>query len=186
MQFSNIIKFSVFKGLKQDKRDKMNKKPKIAVFSSKNWVLNAFTDVNKNFLYELTYLEPRLYDKTAPLAVGSNVVCAFVNDKLDASVLEQLKNEGVELVAMRCAGFNNVDIDAAHSLELPIVRVPAYSPYAVAEHTLGLILTLNRKIHKAYSRVRDGNFMLDGLLGFDLFGKTVGVIGTGRDRKSVV
>src|SRR5690606_29274348 len=93
---------------------------------------------------------------------------------------EQLKMEGVELIAMRCAGFNNVDIDTALKLELPVVRVPAYSPYAVAEHTLGLILTLNRKIHKAYSRVRDGNFALDGLLGFDLCGKTVGVIGTGR------
>ncbi len=156
------------------------KKPKIAVFSSKNWVINAFTEVNKNFLYEISYLEPRLYSKTTPLVAGSNVVCAFVNDKLDAQVLEQLKTEGVELIAMRCAGFNNVDIDTALKLELPVVRVPAYSPYAVAEHTLGLILTLNRKIHKAYSRVRDGNFALDGLLGFDLCGKTIGVIGTGR------
>jgi D-lactate dehydrogenase len=158
----------------------MARKPKIAVFSSKNWVLNAFTEVNRGFLYEISYLEPRLYQKTAKLAAGSNVVCAFVNDKLDAQVLEQLKEDGVELVALRCAGFNNVDIDVAQRLGLPIVRVPAYSPYAVAEHTLGLILTLNRKIHKAYTRVRDGNFALDGLLGFDLYGKTIGVIGTGR------
>jgi D-lactate dehydrogenase len=95
-------------------------------------------------------------------------------------VLKQLKEDGIELIALRCAGFNNVDIDTAMKLELPVVRVPAYSPYAVAEHTLGLILSLNRKIHKAYSRVRDGNFALDGLLGFDLHGKTIGVIGTGR------
>jgi D-lactate dehydrogenase len=158
----------------------LNRKPTIVVFSSKNWVLNAFTEVNKNFLFEISYLEPRLYQKTATLATGSNVVCVFVNDKLDAPVLEHLKENGIELVALRCAGFNNVDLDAAQRLKLPVVRVPAYSPYAVAEHTLGLILTLNRKIHKAYTRVRDGNFALDGLLGFDLYGKTIGVIGTGR------
>jgi D-lactate dehydrogenase len=158
----------------------LNRKPTIVVFSSKNWVLNAFTEVNKNFLFEISYLEPRLYQKTATLAAGSNVVCVFVNDKLDAPVLEHLKENGIELVALRCAGFNNVDLDAAQRLKLPVVRVPAYSPYAVAEHTLGLILTLNRKIHKAYTRVRDGNFALDKLLGFDLYGKTIGVIGTGR------
>ena len=155
-------------------------KPKIALFSSKNWVINSFTEVNKDFLYELSFLEPRLYDKTAALASGSNVVCAFVNDKLDAPTLQGLKEYGIKLIAMRCSGFNNVDLQTAHDLELPVVRVPAYSPHAVAEHTLGLILSLNRKYHKAWARVREGNFALDGLLGFDLYGKTIGIIGTGK------
>ncbi len=153
---------------------------KIAVFSTKNWVINSFNERNKKFLYELSYFEPRLYAKTAALAAGHEVVCVFVNDKLDAPTLEKLSNEGVKLIALRCAGFNNVDIDKAAELGMSVVRVPAYSPYAVAEHTLGLILTLNRKLHKAYTRVRDGNFALDGLLGFDVNGKTVGIIGTGK------
>ncbi|MGK7393332.1 MAG: 2-hydroxyacid dehydrogenase [Candidatus Cyclobacteriaceae bacterium M3_2C_046] len=153
---------------------------KISVFSSKNWVSEAFNQVNQDFKFELSYLEPRLYNKTAALAAGSNVVCVFVNDKLDAPVLDQLKEHQINLIALRCAGFNNVDIEKAKSLDIGVVRVPAYSPYAVAEHTLGLILSLNRKFHKAYSRVRDGNFSLDGLLGFDLYGKTVGIIGTGK------
>ena len=157
-----------------------NNKPKIAIFSSKTWVLNAFNDVNIDFNYDLTFLEPRLYDHTAALSADHNVVCAFVNDKIDAPVLEQLKENKVKLVALRCAGFNNVDIETAQKLGIGVVRVPAYSPYAVAEHTLGMILSLNRKFHKAYTRVRDGNFSLDGLLGFDLHKKTVGVIGTGK------
>lgn len=155
-------------------------KPKIAVFSTKNWVINAFNEVNKNFLYDISYLEPRLYDKTASLSKDHNVVCVFVNDKLDSATLEELKNNKVKLIALRCAGFNNVDIEMAQQLKIGVVRVPAYSPYAVAEHTLGMILSLNRKFHKAYNRTRDGNFSLDGLLGFDLHSKTVGVIGTGK------
>ncbi|MCG8700711.1 MAG: 2-hydroxyacid dehydrogenase, partial [Bacteroidales bacterium] len=141
---------------------------------------SAFTEVNKKFKFDITYFESRMYEKTVPLAKGFDVVCVFVNDSLQAPVLEGLKEQGVKLIALRCAGFNNVDIVKAAELGIGIVRVPAYSPYAVAEHTLGLMLALNRKLHRAYSRVRDANFALDGLLGFDLHGKTIGVIGTGK------
>ncbi|MFV0237218.1 MAG: 2-hydroxyacid dehydrogenase [Flavobacteriales bacterium] len=156
------------------------KKIKVAVFNTKKWVLDSFTSLNQKYNFELDFQESRLYSKTATLAKGSEVVCVFVNDELKASVLQKLKDNGVKLIALRCAGFNNVDIQKAQELGLEVVRVPAYSPYAVAEHTLGLILSLSRKFHKAYSRVRDNNFSLDGLLGFDLHGKTVGVIGTGK------
>ncbi|MFW2383422.1 MAG: 2-hydroxyacid dehydrogenase, partial [Acidimicrobiales bacterium] len=122
----------------------------------------------------------RLGPATAELAGGAPTVCAFVNDDLSAGVLEQLASAGTRIVALRCAGFNNVDLDAAKRLGLDVVRVPAYSPNAVAEHTLALILALNRNIHRAYGRVRDGNFSLDGLVGFDLAGKTVAVVGTGQ------
>jgi D-lactate dehydrogenase len=125
------------------------------------------------------FFEPRLSSETAPLAAGSPVVCAFVNDELGRTTLEILAARGVRLIAMRSAGFNNVDLAAAAALGLRVVRVPAYSPHAVAEHTVALILALNRKIHRAYQRVRDGNFSLDGLLGFDLNGRAVGVVGTG-------
>ncbi|HAM98800.1 MAG TPA: hydroxyacid dehydrogenase [Marinilabiliales bacterium] len=157
-----------------------NQSPKIAVFSTKNWVIQAFDEVNKNHSFEPSYFEARLDKKTAPLAAGHEVVCAFVNDKVDAKTLEILKTQGIKLIALRCAGFNNVDIEKAQELDIAVVRVPAYSPYAVAEHTLGLILALNRKLHKAYHRVRDGNFALDGLMGFDLHQKTIGIIGTGK------
>ncbi len=153
---------------------------RIAVFSTKAWVVNSFNLVNNRFKYEISYFESRMYKKTIPLAEGFDAVCVFVNDQLDAEVLEGLHKVGVKLVALRCAGFNNVDIEKAYTLGMGVVRVPAYSPYAVAEHTLGLILSLNRKYHKAYPRIRDGNFALDGLLGFDLHGKTIGLIGTGR------
>lgn len=155
-------------------------KIKLAVFSTKNWVTSSFEEVNKKYNLELMYFESRFDRKTAPLAAGADAICVFVNDKVDARALEILKEQGVKLVALRCAGFNNVDIDKARELGIGLVRVPAYSPYAVAEHTLGLILALNRKLHKAYSRVRDGNFALDGLLGFDIHNKTVGIIGTGK------
>ncbi len=161
-------------------KSETEKKPKIAVFSTKNWVASAFEEVNRHHLFDVTYLEPRLYVKTAKLADDFDVVCAFVNDLIDAEVLVKLKELGVRLVAMRCSGFNNVDINKAAELGIGVVRVPAYSPYAVSEHAIGMILCLNRKLHKAYTRVRDGNFALDGLLGFDLYGKTVGVIGTGK------
>jgi D-lactate dehydrogenase len=153
---------------------------KIAVFSTKKWVSDAFNEINEQYHFDLTYFEPRLYEKTAKLANGFDVVCVFVNDNVKADVVNILKEEGVKLIALRCAGFNNVDIEAAKAQDIGVVRVPAYSPYAVAEHTLGLMLCLNRKLHKAYTRVRDYNFALDGLLGFDLHGKTVGVIGTGK------
>lgn len=129
---------------------------------------------------ELAYFEPLLTAATARLADGFPAVCAFVNDRLDAEVLDALARGGTKFVALRCAGFNNVDLSAAARVGIRIARVPAYSPYAVAEHTVGMMLTLNRKFHKAYNRVREGNFALDGLLGFDLHGRTVGIVGTGK------
>ena len=161
--------------VKQDK-----KTIRIAVFSTKNWVVDSFNVVNDKYKFELSYFESRMYKKTVPLAKGFDAVCVFVNDVLDAEVIEGLHKVGVKLIALRCAGFNNVDLEKAYDLGMGVVRVPAYSPYAVAEHTLGMILSLNRKYHKAHSRVRDGNFALDGLLGFDLHGKTIGLIGTGK------
>lgn len=122
----------------------------------------------------------RLNSRTAGTAKGCVVVCVFVNDRVDAACIELLKSNGVKLIALRCAGFNNVDLQAAAAAGIPVVRVPAYSPYAVAEHTVGLLLTLNRKIHRAYNRVREHNFSLTGLVGFDLHGKTVGIVGTGK------
>ncbi len=166
-----------------EKQNKVSKKQaaiKLAVFSTKGWVSDSFSHVNETFNLEISYFESRLYKKTAQLAAGFDAVCVFVNDVINADVLVKLKEVGVKLVALRCAGFNNVDVEKAKELGIAVVRVPAYSPYAVAEHTLGLILTLNRKYHKAYARVRDGNFALDGLLGFDLHDKTVGIIGTGK------
>ena len=129
---------------------------------------------------EWRWLDVRLDAHSAPLAAGAAAVCCFVNDRLDAAALGRLADLGVKLVALRCAGFNQVDLDAARRLGLPVVRVPEYSPHAVAEHTVGLMLTLVRRLHKAYARVRDGNFALEGLLGFDLHGKTAGIVGTGR------
>ena len=153
---------------------------KIAVFSTKKWVRDALDAANPEFGFQFTYFEPKLGPDTAKLAADHDAVCAFVNDDISAPVLDELAGYGIKLIAMRCAGFNNVDIKHAGELGITVVRVPAYSPHAVAEHTLGLILALNRRYHRAYTRVRDGNFALDGLLGFDVHGKTVGIIGTGR------
>jgi D-lactate dehydrogenase len=122
----------------------------------------------------------RLNAETATTARGAQAVCVFVNDRVDRACLEILAREGVRLVALRCAGFNNVDLKAARDLGIAVTRVPAYSPHAVAEHTVALLLTLNRKIHRAHNRVRELNFSLGGLVGFDLHGKTVGIIGTGK------
>jgi D-lactate dehydrogenase len=124
--------------------------------------------------------EFRLTSQTAATATGAQAVCVFVNDRLDATCLEQLRAAGVKMVALRCAGFNNVDLAAAEKLGLVVTRVPAYSPHAVAEHTVGLLLALNRRIHRAYNRVRELNFSLNSLVGFDVHGKTVGIVGTGR------
>jgi D-lactate dehydrogenase len=153
---------------------------RVAVFSCKPYDRTSLNEANRRHGHDLVYLEPRLTLETAALAAGFPAVCAFVNDCLDAPVLEQIAAGGTRLVALRCAGFNNVDLEAAHRLGVTVARVPAYSPHAVAEHTAGLILTLNRKLHRAYNRVREGNFSLDGLLGFDLHGRTAGVIGTGK------
>jgi D-lactate dehydrogenase len=153
---------------------------KLAFFDTHNFDRRAFNLANENFGHEISYFEPRLTKDTAKLANGFDAVCAFVNDKVDADAIKILKDGGVKLIALRSAGFNQVDLQAAQDSEIPVVRVPEYSPYAVAEHTVGLILTMNRRIHRAYHRVRDLNFSLDGLVGFDLHGKTVGIIGTGR------
>lgn len=127
----------------------------------------------------LHFLEPRLTPQTAALAAGHDAVCVFVNDDLSAGVLRTLAASGVRFAALRSAGYNHVDLRAAASEGIRVARVPAYSPYAVAEHAVGLILTLNRRIHRAHNRVREGNFSLDGLIGFDLHGKTMGIVGTG-------
>lgn len=153
---------------------------KVAVFDTHRFEREFLTAANKGRGHELLLLEPRLTEQTAQLAQGCDAVCAFVNDKLGRATLTALKALGVRLVALRSAGFNHVDLTAADELGLTVVRVPEYSPYAVAEHAVCLILALNRKIHRAYARVREANFSLDGLVGFDLHGKTVGVIGTGK------
>lgn len=152
----------------------------IRVFSTKPYDRDGFAAGNRVHGHDLTFLETRLQPSTVELAAGADAVCAFVNDDLAAATLEGLAAGGVSLVALRCAGYNNVDLAAADRLGITVVHVPAYSPNAVAEHTLALILGLNRRIHRAYNRVRDGNFSLDGLVGFDLAGKTAGVIGTGN------
>jgi D-lactate dehydrogenase len=153
---------------------------RIAVFSTKPYDREYLTAANDALLHELHFLEPRLNRETAPLAQGFPAVCAFVNDVLDAETLAVLHTGGTRAIALRSAGFNHVHLPTAVRLGLKVMRVPAYSPYAVAEHTVGLILTLTRRLHKAYVRVREGNFSLDGLLGFDLHGRTVGVVGTGK------
>jgi D-lactate dehydrogenase len=153
---------------------------KVAVFSTKAYDRQFLEAANSQHQHELVFFEPRLDRDTAILAAGFPAICVFVHDLADAQTLELLASQGTRLIALRCAGFNNVDLKAAAELGITVVRVPAYSPYAVAEHTVGLILSLNRKIHRAYSRVREGNFSIEGLLGFDLNGRTVGVIGTGK------
>jgi D-lactate dehydrogenase len=157
---------------------------KITFFSTQPYDKTFFTEGNEAFGYELEFHRSALDNSNAKLVTGSEVVCIFVNDQCNAAVLQILAAQGVKLIALRCAGFNNVDINAAHEAGIKIVRVPAYSPEAVAEHAVALILSLNRKIHKAYNRVREQNFSLNGLLGFDLRGKTVGVIGTGNIGKA--
>lgn len=153
---------------------------RIAVFSSKPYDRRFFDSANQAHQHELVYLEPQLTAETARLAAGFRGICAFVNDRLDAGILQQLHANGTELVALRSAGFNNVDLAEAERLGVVVARVPAYSPHAVAEHAAALLLSLDRMTFRAYNRVREGNFSLDGLLGFDLHGKTVGVVGTGR------
>ena len=141
---------------------------KIALFSAKAYDRDYFEQANQQFNYSIDYFDVRLDAKTSRLAHGYPVVCAFVNDDLSRPVLTDLVNNGTRLLAMRCAGYNNVDLVAAKELGLTVVRVPAYSPEAVAEHSVGLMMTLNRRIHKAYQRTRDANFALDGLVGFNI------------------
>jgi D-lactate dehydrogenase len=151
---------------------------KIAFFSTKSYDRQFFDHYVST--HEIIYFEARLNKQTATLATGCNAVCVFVNDKLSRNTIIELKKIGIQLIALRSAGFNNVDLAAAKENNIVVVRVPAYSPYAVAEHAVALMLTLNRKTHKAYNRVREGNFSLERLTGFDLHGKTIGVIGTGK------
>ncbi|MEO1764306.1 MAG: 2-hydroxyacid dehydrogenase [Cyanobacteria bacterium J06629_18] len=153
---------------------------KVAVFSSKKYDRHFLSEANANSGHELVFFEPKLSSETTALASGFPAVCAFINDQLDSKTLSAIANGGTKLIALRSAGFNNVDIKTATELGITVVRVPAYSPYAVAEHAAGLILTLNRKYHRAYNRVREANFSLNGLLGFDLHGSTVGIVGTGK------
>lgn len=153
---------------------------KIAVFSSQPFDKEFLSRENQNYGYHLTFYEASLNVQTVGLAQGFSIICCFVTDQLSADVLKILSRQGTQLIALRSAGFNHVDIPAARQYGITIARVPAYSPYSVAEFAVGLILSLNRKIHLAYHRVRDHNFSLQGLLGFDLRGKTVGVIGTGK------
>ena len=153
---------------------------RVAAFSIKPYDTSSLAAASAGLPIEWAWFEPRLDRHTVRLAEGAVAINCFVNDQLDAATLAILAEQGVKLITLRCAGFNQVDLAAAARLSLPVVRVPEYSPHAVAEHTIGLVLTLDRRLHKAYNRVRDGNFSLDGLLGFDLFGRTVGVVGTGR------
>lgn len=152
----------------------------VAVFSSKSYDQTSFLKANEAVGLNLHFHEFSLTGKTAKMAHGCQAVCAFVNDDLNADVLQQLAEQGVKLVAMRCAGFDRVDLDAAQKHHIQVVRVPAYSPESVAEHTVGLMMSLNRRFHKAYQRTRDANFSLEGLVGFNFYGKTAGVIGTGK------
>lgn len=151
---------------------------KLAIFNTKSYDRIYFNRYNTSHV--LKFYETGLSSESVELAAGYEGVCVFVNDQLDAAVIEQLAAKNVKIIALRCAGFNNVDLKAAQSKGITVVRVPAYSPHAVAEHAVALIMTLNRKTHKAYNRVREGNFSLERLTGFDIFGKTVGVIGTGK------
>jgi D-lactate dehydrogenase len=152
----------------------------VAFFSTKPYDRRFFDVANVPHGHHLNYFEPRLTLATVPLARGSPAVCAFVNDQLDAEVLRALLAGGTRLIALRSAGYNHVDLEAARQLGLTVVHVPHYSPHAVAEHTVALMLALNRHIHRAHNRVREGNFSIDGLLGFDLHGRTAGIIGAGK------
>ena len=153
---------------------------KVACFSTKAYDRQSFEEANANYHHELTFFDTQLNPKTAILAAEFPAVCLFVNDIADAATLDLLASGGTRLLALRSAGFNTVDLQRAAELGIKVVRVPAYSPYAVAEHAVALVLMLNRKLYRAYNRVRDDNFSLEGLLGFDLHGCTVGIVGTGK------
>ena len=158
---------------------------RIAFFDAKSYDIESFNAVNKDYNFDIRYYQERLSISTVPLAKCADVVCIFVNAECDAQVIDELINNGVRLIALRCAGFNNVDLKAAEG-RIRVTRVPAYSPHAVAEYAVSLMLSLNRKIYRAVNRTRDGNFTLNGLLGFDMYGKTAGVIGMGRIAKELI
>lgn len=164
----------------------MIKEMKITFFGTQPYDRTFFEAIREEYDYELVYYPNHLTVDNAILARGSDAVCIFVNDTADAETIQRLADEGVRLIVLRCAGFNNVDLNAAARCGIPVVRVPAYSPHAVAEHAVTLLLALNRKVHRAYWRTRDGNFSLHGLLGFDLYGKTAGIVGTGRIARELI
>ena len=154
-------------------------KTKIIFFDIKDYDKEFFKKYEKNYNFEMTFLKVRLTEETANLTKGYDVVCGFANDNINKETIDIMVENGIKLLAMRCAGFNNVSLKDIHN-RFKVVRVPAYSPHAIAEYTVGLILAVNRKIHKAYVRTREGNFSINGLMGFDLDGKTAGIIGTGK------
>lgn len=151
----------------------------VSFYDAKPYDIEYFNNTNQQYGFDIRYIEAKLSVNTAVLSKGSDAVCAFVSDDVSEQVISALIDNGVKIIAMRCAGYNNVDIKYAQG-KIPVVRVPAYSPYAVAEHAMAMLLTLNRRTHKAFLRTRDFNFSLSGLTGFDLHGKTVGVVGTGN------
>ena len=151
----------------------------IAFFDTKPYEKSYFEKANEKYGFTIHYLDVRLNQETAFLGRGAEAACAFVNDRIDAPAAEELEKAGMKILAMRCAGFNNVDLKALWK-KIPVVRVPAYSPYSIAEHAVALLLCMTRSIHKAYNRVREGNFLLNGLTGRDLHGKTAGIVGTGK------
>ena len=155
---------------------------KVAFFDAKSYDKDSFNATNKDFGFEIHYYKERLSMNTVDLAKGKDAVCIFVNAECDARVIDRLEKYGVKLIALRCAGFNNVDLKAAKD-RIPVVRVPAYSPHAVAEYAVTLMLALNRKVYRAANRTREFNFKLNGLMGFDMYGKTIGLIGMGRIAK---
>jgi D-lactate dehydrogenase len=159
-------------------------KLKISFFSTQPYDKMFFEKHNVDFGFKLDFFETQLNAHTVNVIQNTTVVCVFVNDVVNAQVIKKLAEKEVKIIALRCAGFNNVDLDSAKEHEIQVCRVPAYSPEAVAEHAMAMIMTLNRKIHKAYNRVREQNFALNGLLGFDLHGKTIGIIGTGNIGKA--
>src|SRR5690606_7664958 len=159
---------------------------KVAFFSSKSYDQEFFEKENKRFGHTLRFYETRLDPDTVKLAKNFDAICVFVNDKIDDKTLRKMQKQNIRLLTLRCAGFNNVDLEAAGRYGITVLRVRAYSPEAVAEHALTLILTLNRKTHKAYNRVREGNFSLERLTGFNVSGKTTGIIGTGAIGKAFI
>ncbi len=159
---------------------------KIAFFDTKSYDRDIFDKVNKQFGFEIHYYKERLSMNTVSLAQGKEIVCIFVNAECDQRVITRMKEYGVKLIALRCAGFNNVDMAAAKEAGIKVVRVPAYSPHAVAEYAVTLMMALNRKVYRSVYRTREGNFKLNGLLGFDMYGKTVGLVGMGRIAKELI
>ncbi|MFC1938925.1 D-lactate dehydrogenase family protein [Chloroflexota bacterium] len=163
----------------------LDQRLKVAFFDSKPYIEKAFRERNSHD-YSLHFFEPRLSINTVPLTAGFKVICVFVNDNIDKNVVEELNTMGVEMIALRCTGYNNVDLNACQHYGITVTRVPAYSPYAVAEHSIALMMTLNRQIHRANNRVREGNFSLNGLVGFDIYNKTAGIIGAGRISRCIL